>query len=74
MQIAEKFTSNDLKFSLYWTDLNSENLSVDNSGKVKVIDLENIIVVDVMAIEAGKKPLIFLNETGCVCLTENVVT
>ncbi|XP_046333377.2 divergent protein kinase domain 2A-like [Haliotis rufescens] len=54
MKIADKMTINEEQFALYWTDLTYENLSVDAAGKVKVIDLENIIVVDLMAIAATK--------------------
>ncbi|KAH9496787.1 Divergent protein kinase domain 2A [Bulinus truncatus] len=54
MKIAETLTSKS-DFGLYLTDVNGENFAVDHSGKVTVIDLENIIVVDKLAIQA-KKP------------------
>ena len=53
MIIAEKLTSKS-EFALYLTDVNYDNFAVDHSGKVTVIDLENIIVVDKLGIEARK--------------------
>lgn len=50
MKIAEKLNNEGNQFVLYWTDLSLENLVVDSSGKVTVIDLEDIIVVDREAI------------------------
>lgn len=42
-------------FGLYLTDVNGENFAVDHSGRVTVVDLENIVVVDKLAIQASKK-------------------
>lgn len=53
MKIAEKLTTMS-DFGLYLTDVNLENFVVDPSGKVTVVDLENIIVVDKLAIQAKK--------------------
>lgn len=44
--MADKLTNTGGDFALYWTDLSYENFAVDSSGKVTVIDMENIIVVD----------------------------
>ena len=55
LKIAETLTTKS-DFILYLTDVSFENFAVDSSGKVTVIDLENIIVVDTLAIKA-KKPL-----------------
>jgi hypothetical protein len=46
LQIAQKLTFHDTRFSLYMTDVTAENLAVDDKGDVKVIDLGNIIIVD----------------------------
>lgn len=53
MRIAETLTTKS-DFALYLTDVNYENFAVDMSGKVTVVDLENIIVVDKLSIEARK--------------------
>ncbi|GFS18393.1 deleted in autism protein 1 homolog [Elysia marginata] len=53
MKIAEKLTTKS-DFALYLTDVNYDNFAVDYSGKVTVVDLENIIVVDKLGIEARK--------------------
>ena len=53
MKIADTLTTKS-DFALYITDANFDNFAVDKSGKVTVIDLENIIVVDKLAIEASE--------------------
>ncbi|GFO46082.1 deleted in autism protein 1 homolog [Plakobranchus ocellatus] len=53
MKIADTLTTKS-DFALYLTDVNYENFAVDHSGKVTVIDLENIIVVDKLSIQARK--------------------
>nr|KAG5692320.1 hypothetical protein BaRGS_009530 [Batillaria attramentaria] len=54
LKIAEHLTNNDDDFALYLTDLSWENFGIDASGKVRVLDAENVIVVDKLAIEAKK--------------------
>ncbi|XP_071838169.1 divergent protein kinase domain 2A-like [Apostichopus japonicus] len=46
LQIAEKFTDNDLGYALYPTDITLENLAVTDKEEVMFIDAENILVVD----------------------------
>lgn len=46
LQMADKLTNTGGDFALYWTDLSYENFAVDSSGKMTIIDMENIIVVD----------------------------
>ena len=58
LQIAEKFTDNQLGYGLYWTDLDYHNLAVNDKGRVSVIDGENIIVVDTWQIKKGMSSLI----------------
>lgn len=53
-KIADMMTNNPTEFALYWTDIDYENIAVDNQGKVVIIDAENIIVVDKKKVEAGK--------------------
>lgn len=55
LKIAEHLTNNDEDFALYITDPSWSNFGVDASGKVRILDAENIIVVDKLAIDA-KKP------------------
>ena len=47
LEIANKFNENSSKFILYLTDVTPDNFAVDeNSNLVKIVDLENIIMVD----------------------------
>ena len=54
MKMADKLTNAGEQFILYWTDLNFENFVVDSSGKVTLVDLEDIIVVDRDAVARSK--------------------
>lgn len=54
MKMADKLTNAGEQFILYWTDLNFENFVVDSSGKVTLVDLEDIIVVDRDAVARTK--------------------
>lgn len=45
LHLADRMSNTD-GWSLYATDMTIDNLSVDSNGRVKFIDLENIIVVD----------------------------
>ena len=54
LKIAEQLTENKEDFALYITDPNWDNFGVDSSGKVRILDAENIIVVDKLAIEASE--------------------
>lgn len=54
LKIADHLTNNDEDFALYLTDLNWSNFGIDASGKVRILDAENIIVVDKLAILASK--------------------
>ncbi len=54
MKIAEKFTYNEQEFGLYMTDVSFDNFAVDEDGKVFVVDVENIIVVDRKQIKEGE--------------------
>lgn len=53
LKIADQLTHNKDEFSLYFTDINSNNFVVDPSGKVTVVDAEDIVVVDTLAVKAG---------------------
>ena len=54
MKMADKLTDNPTEFTLYWTDLSYENIAVDKQGYVRLVDSENIIVVDKWQIKQGK--------------------
>lgn len=53
MKIAERLTNHGKPYGLYWTDLSYENLVVDDAGRVTVVDVENVVVVDRTAIRKG---------------------
>ncbi|XP_037075874.1 divergent protein kinase domain 2A-like [Pollicipes pollicipes] len=46
LEIAEMLTSNDYDFNLYLTDVTAENLAVDSEGRVFIVDVEDVVVVD----------------------------
>ena len=51
--MAELFSDPPTSFALYWTDLSYENFAVDSQGKVRIVDAENIIVVDKWKLKLG---------------------
>ncbi|XP_077988292.1 divergent protein kinase domain 2A-like [Glandiceps talaboti] len=53
-EIAEHFTNNAEDYALYMTDIVAENFAVTKDGDVKLIDIENIIVVDKKMIREDK--------------------
>ena len=55
MKIAERLTNHGNPYGLYWTDLSYENLVVDDAGRVTVVDVENVVVVDRTAIQRGQQ-------------------
>lgn len=56
MKIAEELTNNKADFALYLTDVNDDNFAVDDHGKVTIIDLKDVLVVDKLAVKAAKLP------------------
>ena len=54
MYIAELFTNHELGFALYLTDVAYDNFAVNRHGKVIVVDLEDILVVDKAKIKRGE--------------------
>lgn len=54
LKIADQLTHNKEEFSLYLTDVNGNNFVVDASGKVTIVDAEDIVVVDARAVRAAK--------------------
>ncbi|CAD5125690.1 DgyrCDS13897 [Dimorphilus gyrociliatus] len=56
MKIADKFTKGSSEnFKFYWTDCSYENIFINNKGKVVIVDLEDIIIIDTAKIEREKK-------------------
>ena len=54
MYIANLLTESELGFAFYLTDVSYDNIAVNKDGKVIVIDLEDILVVDKAKIRRGK--------------------
>lgn len=54
MKIADQLTLNADDFALYLTDVTDEIFAVDEHGKVRIVDLESVLVVDKLAVKAGK--------------------
>ena len=46
LELAFLFSKNSLGIAIYPTDWTAENFSVDSEGVVRLIDLENILVVN----------------------------
>ena len=53
MKLADRLTDNSMQFSLYWSDVSYGNIAVDKQGYVRIVDAENIIVVDKWQIKQG---------------------
>lgn len=52
LEMAQDFTNGE--FRLYLTDVSLDNFAVDPHGKVKIIDAENIVIVDPTTDGLGK--------------------
>ena len=53
MRIADMLTNNKADFALYLTDVTDDNFAVNDDGKVTLIDLEDVLVVDKLAVKSG---------------------
>lgn len=53
LKMAEKFTEGVDGFRLYPTDVSLYNLAVSRDGVVKMVDGENIVIVDLQEIQKG---------------------
>ena len=69
--MAEKLTQ-DENWALYWTDLDYYNFAVDPSGKLSVIDVENVIVVDRHAVKLGMVTYVS-NDSRCSKLEQKSI-
>lgn len=52
LELAQEFSYSE--FRLYLTDVSLDNFAVDAEGRVKVIDAENIVMVDSSVPDLGK--------------------
>ena len=52
LEMAQEFSS--AEFRLYLTDVSLDNFAVDKKGKVKIVDAENIVLVDPSVRNLGK--------------------
>jgi hypothetical protein len=43
---AHNFTDSHPHFGFYLTDVSADNIALDSQGRLKFVDLENVIVVD----------------------------
>ena len=46
-------TTNDSDFNLYMTDVTADNLAVDVDGRVHLVDVEDVVIVDRRQLEKG---------------------
>ncbi|CAN7996324.1 unnamed protein product [Ixodes hexagonus] len=53
--LAQLLTENPTEFALYLTDVSMDNFAVDATGRVTVIDVENVVVVDRKEVKEGHK-------------------
>ncbi|KAL3253270.1 hypothetical protein MRX96_017541 [Rhipicephalus microplus] len=56
LDMADLMTENPTQYALYMTDVSLDNFAVNDQGEVRLIDLENIIVVDRMQVRAERRP------------------
>ncbi|XP_060572616.1 divergent protein kinase domain 2A-like [Ruditapes philippinarum] len=56
VKIADVLTNNKADFALYLTDVTDDNFAVNDDGKVTLIDLEDVLVVDKLAVKSAKLP------------------
>lgn len=59
LKIADQFTNGTAGFRLYATDISLYNVAISKDGSLKIIDGENIVVVDLEKIQKGKICLAF---------------
>ena len=52
--MAEMFTFPTSSYAIYWTDVTYDNFAVDKNGKVRIIDAENLLVVDKWRLRMGE--------------------
>lgn len=63
---AHNFTDSHPLFGFYLTDISADNIAVDAHGKLRFVDLENVIVVDRNVPDEGVLMSAFSTEHACV--------
>ena len=48
-------TTNDSDFNLYMTDVQGDNFAVDTDGRVHLVDVEDVVIVDRQQLEKGQR-------------------
>ena len=66
LNIVEELTKEDIH--LYLTDVSTDNFAVDKTGMVKIIDSENIVLVDSLSKNMGKKYILHIFMSVHFCL------
>jgi hypothetical protein len=66
---AHNFTDSHPLFGFYLTDISADNIAVDAQGKLKFVDLENVIVVDRNVPDEGV--LMYVCFFNAVCMSLN---
>ena len=56
-RMAGLFSDPPTSFAMYWTDLSYDNFAVDKEGKVRIVDAENIVVVDKWKLKMGENKM-----------------
>ncbi|KAL4220702.1 Chromosome X 36 [Mactra antiquata] len=54
MKMADMLTNNKAEFSLYLTDVDKDMFAVDSNGVVRLVDLQNVLVVDKLAVKSAR--------------------
>ena len=62
MYIADRLTESELGFSFYFTDMTYDNIAVNRDGKIVIIDLEDILIVDKAELRRGNSFVSFLTK------------
>ena len=69
---AHNFTDSHPYFGFYLTDVSADNIAVDARGRVRFVDLENVIVLDRNVPDEGALMFVLLLTcvySMCVCLS-----
>jgi hypothetical protein len=52
--MAHNFTFNDPNFGVYFKDISPDNIVIDQNMKLRLVDLEHVIIVDKTTPPEGK--------------------
>jgi hypothetical protein len=65
---AHNFTDSHPLFGFYLTDISADNIAVDSQGKLRFVDLENVIVVDRNVPDEGVLMSVCFFIVECLCM------